>query len=147
MSEVLHFTRNASGFVTGTKVGFSPGCRFITFASGAKFDFNESQSIIIECLLEHLIDLGITHVPSSVLLARLQLNRDAKVSENDDAIDIRSKLKDYFKHHPAWGTLIKNTGPGRGAKIYLDFSLSPSSLSVEKSSPEASKRGVIRELK
>lgn len=127
MSKKLRYIRNGSGYVIGTSFSVAPGGRSISFATGHIFHFNESQSIIIDFLVESLVEHGVTHVPSSSILERLQQGRDSKTPEGSDADDLRSKLKDYFKNHPAWGILIKNTGPGRGSKVYLDFDLSPTS--------------------
>lgn len=124
MKDVLKFSRTETGFIHVGKVTFSPGCRYVTFENGRHFVFNEKQALFVNCMVEHG-EYGILYVHSSVLRERLQLGKDLKAVEGVDADTIQSQLKDFFKKHPAWGTFIKNTGPGRGAKIYLDFDFLP----------------------
>lgn len=82
-------------------------CRALSRNGRELFSFTVSQALIITILIEHL-EQGITKVPQETILGRV-------VNEAGN-----TRLRDYFREHPAWGTFIKTTG-GRDASVYLDF--------------------------
>ena len=83
------------------------GYRALSMNGRILFTFTIAQSQIIEVLILHLKQ-GIDKVPQETVLCR--------ISEKAT----NGRLRDYFRDHPAWGTLIKTTG-GRDASVYLDF--------------------------
>lgn len=109
-----------AGFIKIGALCFAPGFRSATYNKIHLFDFTRSQAQVINVVFDYY-ENGFPSVFQQEVIRHLN---DVRFEDESREILNDIRIRDYFKFHPAWGTLIKTT-KGRDSRIYLDFSWSP----------------------